>query len=104
MVIDKIRSLLATPNSAEPTSFLELVDSTLTEGYAHALQLEAERGRIERRIGELIAALPSETSELRASELAELSERLTSANESIASLRALLDSLRERRSELRNAA
>jgi len=104
MVIDDIRSLLATPNSAEQTSFLELVDATLTEGYAHALQLEAERGRIERRIAELVAALPSETSELRASELAELSERLTSANESIASLRALLDSLRERRSELRNAA
>ncbi len=104
MVIDRIRNILATPNSAEPTSFLELVDSTLTEGYAHALQLEAERWRIERRIAELVAALPSETSELQASELAELSDRLAAANESIASLRALLDSLRERRSELRNAA
>jgi cell division protein FtsB len=104
MVTDKIRSLLATPNSAEPTTFLELVDATLTEGYAHALQLEAQRGCIERRIAELIAALPSERSELRAIELTELSERLTSANESIAALRALLDSLRERRSELRNAA
>jgi chromosome segregation ATPase len=104
MVIEDIRSLLATPNSVEPTSFLELVDATLTEGYAHTLQLEAERWRIERRIAELIAARPAETSEAQAAELAELSERLTSANESIASLRALLDSLRERRSELRNAA
>jgi hypothetical protein len=104
MVIDQIRKLLAIRNLSEPTSFLELVDSTLTEGYAHALQLEAERWRIERRIAELVAALPSETSELRAPELAELSDRLASANESIASLRALLDSLRERRSELRNAA
>jgi hypothetical protein len=104
MVIDDIRSLLAIPNSAEPMSFLELVDETLTEGYAHVLQLEAERWRIERRIAELVAALPSETSELGAAELAELSQRRTSANESIAALRALLDSLRERRSELRNAA
>jgi hypothetical protein len=104
MVIDDIRSLLAIPNSAEATSFLELVDATLTEGYAHALQLEAERLRIERRIAELIAALPSETSELGATELGELSERLMSANESIAAVRALLVSLRERRSELRNAA
>jgi hypothetical protein len=104
MVIDDIRSLLATPNSGEPASFLELVDATLTEGYAHALQLEAERRRIERRIAELIAALPSEGSELEAFELADLSDLLTAANESIAALRALLDSLRERRSELRNAA
>jgi paraquat-inducible protein B len=104
MVIDDIRSLLATPNSAAPTSFLELVDETLTEGYAHALQLEAERWRIEQRIAELVATLPSETSQVDAAELAELSEHLTSANESIAGIRALLDSLRERRSELRNAA
>jgi predicted nucleic acid-binding Zn-ribbon protein len=104
MLIDDIRNLLAAPNSAEAKPFLERVDSTLTEGYAHALQLEAERWRIEQRIAELLAALPSETSELRASELSELSQRLASANESIASLRALLDSLRERRSELRNAA
>jgi prefoldin subunit 5 len=33
-----------------------------------------------------------------------LSERLTSANENIEALRALLASLRERRTELRNAA
>ena len=61
MVIDDIRDLLAAPNPAAAKPFLERVDATLTDGYAHALQLEAERWRIERRIAEVVAALPADT-------------------------------------------
>src|SRR4051794_40124420 len=104
MVIDDIRDLLAAPQTAAAKPFLERVDETLTDGYAHALQLEAERWRIEQRIAEVLAALPRESNRKHEPELATLAERLTAANEHISALRTLLRSLRDRRSELRNAA
>lgn len=103
MVVDDIRELLTTPRPAEAALFLERVDSTLTAGYAHALQLEAERWRLERRIGEVAAELASSSADGHAQELAALVRRLTSANESLAALRTLLSSLRERRAELKTA-
>ncbi len=104
MLIDDIHSLLAAPKPAAAKPFLDRVDATLTDGYAHALQLEAERWRIERRIGQVVAALPAETVEAEAPELAELAQRLRAANENIAALRTLLTSLRARRSEIKAAA
>jgi len=104
MLIDDIRALLTAPNPPASEPFLERVDVTLTDGYAHALQLEAERWRIERRIAEVVSGLPAGTDREHEPELVTLARRLTSANESIGSLRALLASLRERRSELRDAA
>ncbi len=104
MVIDEIHELLATPRPEEATPFLERLDATLTAGYAQALQLEAERWRLERRIGEVAARLADEGAEPRVDELLTLSRRLTAANEGITSLRALLASLRERRAEVRTAA
>jgi len=106
MLADDIRNLLTAPKPAVPKPFLERLDSTLTDGYAHALQLEGERRRIERRIAEVVAALPDDGKDggQHDPELVQLSERLTSMNECIRALRALLASLRERRTELRNAA
>jgi hypothetical protein len=104
MVIDDIRDLLTAPNPAVAKPFLERVDMTLTDGYAHALQLEAERWRIERRIAEVVGALPAGTDTELEPELVALAERLRSTNESIAALRALLMSLRDRRSAARDAA
>jgi predicted nucleic acid-binding Zn-ribbon protein len=104
MVIDDIREILTAASPAPSKPFLERVDTTLTDGYAHALQLEAERWRIERRIAEVVAALPEGVDQAREPELAALAERLTSANENIAALRALLRSLRQRRTELRRDA
>jgi hypothetical protein len=104
MVIDEIRELLNAPRPADAALFLERLDATLTAGYAHALQLEAERWRLERRIGEVAAKLVDDKSELDTDELASLARKLTSANESIASLRTLLGSLRDRRSAIRTAA
>ena len=103
-MIDDIRELLDAPRPADAMPFLERVDSTLTAGYAHALQLEAERWRLERRIGELAATLVDDSGGFNTEELAELSRRLTATNESIVSLRTLLTSLRARRSALRTAA
>jgi hypothetical protein len=104
MVIDDIRDLLAAHDLAASKTFLEHVDATLTDGYAYALQLEGERWRIERRISEVVAALPVEADRELEPELVALAARLRTSNESIAGLRTLLASLRERRSELRKAA
>lgn len=104
MLIDDILELLAAPRSAPSKPFLDRVDATLTDGYAHALQLEAERSRTERRIAEAVARLGDETTHRHEPELVELSEKLLSANAEIASLRTLLTSLRDRRGELRSAA
>jgi len=104
MVIDDILELLATPGPAASKRFLDRVDATLTDGYAHALQLEAERGRIERRIAEVVAGLGDQKAHRHEPELVELSEKLMAANANIASLRTLLTSLRDRRSELRSVA
>ena len=104
MVIDEIRELLTAPSPGNGALFLERLDSTLTAGYAHALQLEAERWRLERRIGEVAAKIVDDKRELDTDELANLARRLTSANENIASLRTLLGSLRDRRSAIRTAA
>jgi len=104
MVIDDIRDLLAAPRPDEPQAFLDRVDATLTAGYAEALQLEAERWRVEQRIAQIIARLPADTDELQASELATLAQRRTSADEDLLRLRGLLGLLRERRSALRDAA
>jgi hypothetical protein len=104
MVIDDIRDLLAAPGPAASKTFLERVDSTLTDGYAQALQLEGERWRIERRIAEVVAGLPAGADREHEPELVELAARLRASNESIGTLRALLTTLRERRSELRKAA
>ena len=46
MLTDDILDLLATPSPTALQPFLERVDATLTDGYAHALQLEGERRRI----------------------------------------------------------
>jgi hypothetical protein len=104
MVTDDIRELLLAPEPAETSAFLERLDATLTAGYAHALQLEAERSRLERRIGEIAAKLEAEHIGPEVSELASLGRRLTSASENIASLRTLLSSLRDRRTSIRKAA
>ena len=101
MLNDDILELLATPRPAAAKPFLDRVDATLTDGYAHALQLEAERSRTERRIAEAVARLGDVAAHRHEPELVELSEKLMTANAEIAALRTLLTSLRDRRAELR---
>ena len=104
MLIDDIRALLAAPSPDDSRPFLERLDATLTEGYAEALQLEAERWRIEQEIAEIIAGLGGKTDKRKTSELAELARRRTVTDEHIVSLRTLLALLRDRRAALRDAA
>ena len=101
MLINDIRALLAAPSPDDSRPFLERMDATLTEGYAEALQLEAERWRIERRLGEVAAKLRDDKSELKTDEIAALAARLSDADGELTRLRALLATLRTRASDLR---
>jgi len=79
---------------------LARMEDTLTEGYARALALEAERWRLERRIGEVAREGRTDISE----ELRSLGTRLTHADGELANLRSLLGSLQERARVVRLAA
>ena len=71
----------------------------MTDGYASALVLEAERSRIERAIAKLAQGIDDP---IHIAELRELSERRTRAVADLARLRALLELLRGRVDEQRS--
>ena len=79
---------------------LARIEETLTEGYARALALEAERWRLERRLGEMAREGGADVRE----ELQSLGKRLTKADVELAELRTLLGSLHERARIARAAA
>jgi hypothetical protein len=85
--------------SAESPTLARLED-TLTEGYARALAIEAERWRLERRIGEVARAGRSDVGE----ELRSLGTQLTRADGELVRLRGLLGTLHERARVLRKAS
>jgi hypothetical protein len=93
-MVQRIEDLLA---DAEPT--LADVEHTLTQGYAEALQLEAERLRLERRIGEVARSGDGD----QAAEIRRLGTRLTSADGELQRLRTVLGTLAERARALRAA-
>jgi hypothetical protein len=98
---EQIVELLSLPETGVDAPTLARVEDTLTEGYAEALVLEAERLRLERRLGE-VARTANETNGSGAAEqIAALSERLTRADGELARLRALLVTLRDRARALR---
>lgn len=100
-LIARISSML-NPRSADPGApLLTEMEHTLTDGYARALELEGERLRLERRIGDLAHKIdgPEEAGELR-----DLAERLRSADDDLASLRDLLAGLQRRVDSARAAA
>jgi hypothetical protein len=70
------------------------LEETLTDGYACALELDAECGRLERRIAANAEELAVESSVERARELSGLARRLTHRRRERDSLRDLLAVLR----------
>ena len=93
-MLEQIEELLG---AEEPT--LARMEDTLTEGYAQALALEAERWRLERRIGEVAREGHTDPEELRS-----LGTRLSRADGELAQLRTLLGRLRERARLVRKAS
>jgi hypothetical protein len=94
---DQIADLLRMPEDGAGAPSLDTIESTLTDGYAEALALEAERTRIERRLGEVVRDAGEVSAHSTAAELAELSERLDVAEGELVQLRSLLQTLQARR-------
>jgi hypothetical protein len=97
---EQIAELLSLPENGAGAPSIDTVEMTLTDGYAAALALEAERWRIERRLGE-VARDADDAEDVR--ELAQLSERLETADGELAGLRSLLSNLQARRRVLSRA-
>jgi DNA-binding FadR family transcriptional regulator len=92
-LLQRIRSLVDANGSDPANPLLTEMEHTLTDGYARALELEAERLRLERRIGELAHNLegPGQVGELR-----RLAERLRTADDNLMALRQVLAELQRR--------
>jgi len=95
-LLDEIDELLAEPSPTEEPATLARLERTLTDGYAHALSLEAERLRLERRMSELAGELHDGNQEQKAEELVQVSRRISRTGDEIDHLRATLAELRAR--------
>ncbi len=102
-LLEQIDELLASPSPDEEPETLARLERTLTDGYAHALSLEAERLRLERRMSELAGALNEGNKEQKAEELVQVSRRITTAHTDIERLRCSLSELRARATAVRAA-
>jgi hypothetical protein len=100
-LFEKIDALLAEPGRDEPA--LAQIEHTLTDGYARALALEAERWRLERRIGEIAAKLADGDRERRTDELAKLAERISRTDGDLTVLRGRLTTLKRAAHDVRTA-
>ena len=95
MVLKRIEELLDAPESGSAAPSLARMEAILTDGYAQALALEAERSRIERRIGEVATTAEDRVDGL-AAELAALASRKRTAEGELKRLRSLLGRLNDR--------
>jgi hypothetical protein len=100
---DEIAELLSLPEDGAGAPSLAAIESTLTDGYAAALELDAERWRIEQRLGEVARDSGEVSAHGVADELAALSRRLESAEGELARLRSLLRVLQARRRVIRGS-
>jgi hypothetical protein len=100
---EEIADLLRMPEHGAGAPTLDAIESTLTDGYAEALALDAERLRIERRLGEVARDAGDVEAHNVAAELAALSERLETADGELARLRSLLRSLHARARAVRGS-
>lgn len=103
ILLEEIGRLLNSPRDGEDAPSLERLEHTLTDGYAHALALEAERARLQQRIGELAGDVEPDTRR-RDHELSTLAERLRTSEGELSRLRGTLALLRVRAASTRAAA
>ena len=103
-LLEQIDDLLTSSSSAEEPDVLAHIERTLTDGYAHALSLEATRLRLERRMSELASELNEGNQELKAQELGQVSRQLSQNGTELDRLRGTLSQLRERATAVRTSA
>lgn len=97
--IDAVNELIAAPSSD-----LARLENALTDGYAHALALEGEGRRIERRLAEATRELGRSGATAQLDELAELARRLDTNRAELERLRGALATLRRVTDAVRSAA
>jgi hypothetical protein len=100
-LLERISRLLKNRSADPGKPLVTEMEDTLTDGYARALQLEAERLRLERRIGELARSVdgPEEADELKA-----LAGRLRDVDVELEGLRNRLGLLQKHLAAVRAAA
>ena len=98
---EDIRVLLEAPAGAEGSRYRARLEHTLTDGYARALELEAESKRLERRVAELAGGLNGSSPAPEAEELGAAARRLGDIDGELARLRSVLTTLRARASDVR---
>ena len=102
-LLDRIQDLIAAPLSGSGAPSMDHVEDVLTEGYAAALALEAERWRLERRLGAVAASLSDGGTDGPA-EVVSIATRISATGEELIRLRSALAVLQRRVSEARAAA
>jgi hypothetical protein len=92
-LLDRIRLLLEQDAANPSVPILTELENTLTDGYAVALELEGERLRLVRHIGDLAHTVqgPEQADELRA-----FAQRLHEIDRELAGLREVLQELQRR--------
>ena len=103
-LISRIDSLLEAPPQSDDADVRAHIETTLTDGYAKALALEAEHSRLQRSIGAIAADLAQGRGGPRSDELAAFARRLALTEEELVSLRGLLGCLRDRLAIVARAA
>lgn len=100
---EKMTELLEQINAliSAPTRDLEAIERTLTDGYAQALSLEAEKWRLEKRINEVAQSLQRGDTAKKARELATLANRVEGRVEDLVALRSVLVELRRHADAIR---
>ena len=98
-VLDRISALLGAS-----TRDLDQIERTLTDGYAQALSLEAEKWRLDKRMTEVAQGIESGDTAEKARELTSLTKRLDGNHDDLALLRGLLGELRRRADDVRAAS
>jgi hypothetical protein len=88
-LLEKIKALMSAP-----ARDLETIERTLTDGYAQALSLEAEKWRLEKRINEVAQSLERGDTAEKARELAVLANRVEGNVGDLVALRSVLADLR----------
>jgi predicted nucleic acid-binding Zn-ribbon protein len=88
-LLEQINALISAP-----TRDLETIERTLTDGYAYALSLEAEKWRLEKRINEVAQGLERGDTAKKARELATLANRVEGSVDDLTELRSALAELR----------
>jgi predicted nucleic acid-binding Zn-ribbon protein len=88
-LLEKINALISAP-----TRDLDTIERTLTDGYAHALSLEAEKWRLEKRMNEVAQSMQRGDTVEKARELATLAQRVEGSVRDLTALRSRLTELR----------